>query len=71
MAKCLGLPPGLENVMQSLGKDNNVECWEVMAHVQSDTTNVFIKFQKKYSGTLPLPFSEVSNRKQDVLQAAT
>ena len=57
----MGLPQGLENVMQSLTKGNNVESWEVMSHVQSDTTNVFIKFQKKISRALVLlPQREVS-----------
>lgn len=61
MAGSMGLPQGLENVMQSLTKSNNVESWEVMSHVQSDTTNVFIKFQKKISrGLVSLPRGEVS-----------
>ena len=61
MAGSMGLPPGLENVMQSLVKGNSVESWEVMSHVQSDTTNVFIKFQKKTARTLlSLPNVEVS-----------
>ena len=61
MAGSMALPQGLENVMQSLTKSNNVESWEVMSHVQSDTTNVFIKFQKKISrGLVSLPRGEVS-----------
>ena len=62
MSGSMGLPQGLENVMQSLTKGNNVESWEVMSHVQSDTTNVFIKFQKKVSRALVLllPRGEVS-----------
>ena len=60
MAGSLGLPVGLENVMHSLTKENCLESWEVMSHVQSDTTNVFIKFQKKTTRALPLVINDVS-----------
>ncbi len=61
MAGAMGLPTGLENVIQSLSKEHKVESWELMSHVQTDTTNMFIKFQKRNRQLPMLPAREVCN----------